>query len=104
MVFKKFFTKTTMSHTIRTYFGTAWEFWKREVTNTLWDWGIDGPFCSDQSCGQRLLPSTKNNQWKCIRCGAQRVLPKTDLIAMREQAIRFFEEEMRENNEAVLGW
>lgn len=104
MMLQKFFSKTTLPHSIRTYFGTTWELWKREINHTLWDWGVDGPFCSDPRCAQRLVPTKNENIWKCIRCGLARPLPSRDLASIRDNVIKFFEEEARENNELTVSW
>ncbi|MDP3985407.1 MAG: hypothetical protein Q8P82_01465 [bacterium] len=104
MLLKKFFIKSTMPHTIRTYFGASWELWRREISRTLWDWGIDGPFCTDPHCSQRLEQTKQRGIWKCIRCSQTSRLPKHDLISIRSQGIKFFEEEAREKTELTLSW
>ncbi|MBI4280881.1 hypothetical protein HY628_01650, partial [Candidatus Uhrbacteria bacterium] len=60
--------KTVIPHARRIYFGVSWDLWKREINRSLWDWGLDGPFCGDQTCGQRLMPESLSGQWRCIRC------------------------------------
>ncbi len=96
MMLQKLFTKTQTKHTVRTYFGSSWEFWKREITQALWDWGVDGPFCNDPECGQRLMPSTNlRASWRCIRCGATGNLPSNDFNTLRTNILRQFEEEAR---------
>lgn len=85
-----------MRHVEREYFNASWELWRREIDHVLWDWAIDGPFCHDQNCGQRLFPDHHlQTSWHCIRCGRQVELPKYDLATLRDRAIRFFEEEAR---------
>lgn len=88
--------KTDVPHVIRTYFDATWELWKREIDRALWDWAIDGPFCKDPACGQRIKQRVSGaREWRCIRCGRASTLPKLDLASLRDRVIQFFEEEAR---------
>lgn len=103
MTFPTFFVKTKpmqklyrAEHVLREYFDASWELWRREMNRALWDWAIDGPFCKDQNCGQRLEPvKDPAGVWQCIRCHSRTVLPQNDLVRLRNHIIRVFEEEVR---------
>jgi len=85
-----------VEHIARNYFNASWELWKREISQALWDWAIDGPFCKDTQCGQRLEPlSNAQGAWQCIRCHARTMLPQHDLVRLRNHIIQVFEEEVR---------
>lgn len=92
------FLKTDTPRTARTYFNTTWEFWKRQAASNLWDWAVDGPFCNDSACGQRLVHNKKNSRWQCVRCRATTQIPYLDFMILRERVIRFFEEEARSHS------
>ncbi|MBI4133222.1 hypothetical protein HY478_01260 [Candidatus Uhrbacteria bacterium] len=97
--------KTDISHAIRTYFDATWELWKREVDRALWDWAVDGPFCTDTVCGQRMrLARESLREWRCIRCGRASTLPKLDLATLRDRVIQSFEEEARTYEASGLPW
>lgn len=88
------FLKTETPRTARTYFNATWEFWKRQAAHNLWDWAVDGPFCNDPNCSQRLV-RTGGARWQCIRCRTETNIPHLDFTLLRERVIRFFEEEAR---------
>lgn len=102
MVLKQIFMRASTTRASRTYFGSAWEFWKREIHQGLWDWAVDGPFCRDVICGQRLVPAHAVGSWRCIRCGAKSIIPTTDLATLRGQVVQYFEEEARQQPEFIL--
>lgn len=87
--------KTETPRAARTYFNATWEFWKRQAARNLWDWAVDGPFCNDPHCGQRLVHSKNNARWQCVRCHTTTLIPLLDFTILRERVIRFFEEEVR---------
>jgi len=113
MTFKYIFTKPKpqnqkivalqqSTHVMRTYFDATWELWRREVNRVLWDWAVDGPFCKDKKCSQRMTPvHGKKNSWVCIRCGSHSKLPKVDYIILRGLVIQNFEEEKHQKKASL---